>query len=525
MYLVICKSSENRQRPSLRFPGYAKRLQDKPIPELPSPFGNKVYLKNKLLNNLNQFFPNPSETLEVFNSEDSEPQHHERQEQQPMDTNSIVDPPPQPPTAVAPPPPRPFLSPIENLLENAFAPKVHNHDPFPTLIPTEATVAPAEPTTPYPQEATIKRRSEGPLVSGKMLDTIRDWRKKLYRAFKSKKTNKQSGEHVVDSSIARTSGQTNTAPTSEVVDLKDLTPMVVDKNRQVLLSRKEPNWQTALAARNVQTFGRDPDGKMVRLFGATESSSYQAKPLNDSPPSQIPSDYLPLSPLSSQRQAYRTPGGRNVVYIPASHVTIQPSPITAPSPTLPPLISFPFMPTTSMPDYTPQYNTVGQYPPQPQQQFNSFTNQAVQGFGSNLSPPAAPIYTTALPDSDLEEDSDDANEAECTGEMTCMNGQLVSEDKCNSLRLRTIIQNNIVPNDAEASKRAVQSAAESETGQYFDAVCGTGFFSYIAHTDEFCLASMAGVNCYVFAPVCSDQSTMIFAKARRSHKKVYLNKN
>lgn len=38
---------------------------------------------------------------------------------------------------------------------------------------------------------------------------------------------------------------------------------------------------------------------------------------------------------------------------------------------------------------------------------------------------------------------------------------------------------NIVANDAEASKRAVQSAAETETGQFFDAVCGTGFFSYI----------------------------------------------
>ena len=40
---------------------------------------------------------------------------------------------------------------------------------------------------------------------------------------------------------------------------------------------------------------------------------------------------------------------------------------------------------------------------------------------------------------------------------------------------------NIVANDAEASKRAVQMAAESETGGYFDAVCGTGFFSYIGN--------------------------------------------
>lgn len=86
------------------------------------------------------------------------------------------------------------------------------------------------------------------------------------------------------------------------------------------------------------------------------------------------------------------------------------------------------------------------------------------------------------------------------------------DDKCNSQRLRTIIFNNIVSGDAEASKRAVQSAAEAETGLFFDAICGTGFFSYIAHTDEFCLASSGGVNCYVFSPVCHENNV---AKRRR----------
>ncbi|VDM61552.1 unnamed protein product [Angiostrongylus costaricensis] len=188
-------------------------------------------------------------------------------------------------------------------------------------------------------------RSEGPIDSDSLLDSIRDWRKRLYRAFKSR---------------------------SDIVDFKDIIPIVVDKNRQVLLNRKLPNWHTA--TKDVQTFGRDPTGK----------------------------------------------------------VSIQP---------------------------------------------------------------------------------------------TCLNGQPVSEDKCNSLRLRTIIQNNIVQNDAEASKRAVQSAAEEEIGQFFNAICGTGFFSYIAHTDEFCLASMFGVNCYLFSPVCSDTSTTIFKKLRKSHKKAHLNRN
>ncbi|VDO67931.1 unnamed protein product [Heligmosomoides polygyrus] len=181
----------------------------------------------------------------------------------------------------------------------------------------------------------------------------------------------------------------------EIVDFKDLTPLVVDKNRQVLLSRREPNWQTVLAAKNVQTFGREPGGK-VRLC-------------------------------------------------------------------------------ISM----------------------SLLNAASCGLNCTI-----PFR-----------------------EPTCVPDQTVSEDRCNSLRLRTIIQSNIVANDAEASKRAVQSAAETETGQFFDAVCGTGFFSYIAHTDEFCLASMAGVNCYVFSPVCSEHPTTIFAKHRKTRRKVYLNRN
>ncbi|KAK6025876.1 ground-like domain protein [Ostertagia ostertagi] len=268
---------------------------------------------------------------------------------------------------------------------------------------------------------------------------------------------------------------------SEVVDFKDLTPLVVDKNRQVLLSRKEPSWQTALAARNIQTFGREPSGKLIRLFG-TEASGYHSKPLNDSPPAAVPNDYLPISPLSTNRKSYRTPGGRNVVFIPASHVTIQPPPMTAPPATLPPLVTMPYPPTNVLPDYSSQYTT------QERPQYNSYGNPATQNYpGPNYVPapqvitlPALDPYTTALPpaDSDLEE-TDEAFDSECT-ELSCVNGQLISEDKCNSLRLRTIIQNNIVPNDAEASKRAVQSAAESETGLFFDAICGTGFFSYIA---------------------------------------------
>ncbi|KAI1722826.1 ground-like domain-containing protein [Ditylenchus destructor] len=76
-------------------------------------------------------------------------------------------------------------------------------------------------------------------------------------------------------------------------------------------------------------------------------------------------------------------------------------------------------------------------------------------------------------------------------------------DMCNSRRLSALIKETIVAGDAEASKRAIQARTEAEFGGFYNVICGTGFYSYIAHTDEFCLATAYDVNCYVFSPVCN----------------------
>jgi len=60
-----------------------------------------------------------------------------------------------------------------------------------------------------------------------------------------------------------------------------------------------------------------------------------------------------------------------------------------------------------------------------------------------------------------------------------------------------------VSGDGETSKRLIQQRAEAEWNTFFNVICGSGFFSYIAHTDEFCLASVGELNCYIFSPVCS----------------------
>lgn len=53
----------------------------------------------------------------------------------------------------------------------------------------------------------------------------------------------------------------------EVVEMNDVSPTVMDKNRQIILSRTEPNWQSLLAGKQIQTYGRDPSGKLIPLFG------------------------------------------------------------------------------------------------------------------------------------------------------------------------------------------------------------------------------------------------------------------
>lgn len=60
-----------------------------------------------------------------------------------------------------------------------------------------------------------------------------------------------------------------------------------------------------------------------------------------------------------------------------------------------------------------------------------------------------------------------------------------NREMCNSARLRALIQQTIVPASVEKSKRALQQRAEAQFGAFYNVVCGTGFFSYIAHTDEF----------------------------------------
>lgn len=58
-----------------------------------------------------------------------------------------------------------------------------------------------------------------------------------------------------------------------------------------------------------------------------------------------------------------------------------------------------------------------------------------------------------------------------------------------------------ISEDASESKRNIQKIAEETLGHEVNVICGTGEFSYIAHTDTFCQAFKEDVTCYAFKPL------------------------
>uniref|UniRef100_A0A914HCZ6 Ground-like domain-containing protein n=1 Tax=Globodera rostochiensis TaxID=31243 RepID=A0A914HCZ6_GLORO len=94
-----------------------------------------------------------------------------------------------------------------------------------------------------------------------------------------------------------------------------------------------------------------------------------------------------------------------------------------------------------------------------------------------------------------------------------------NKEMCNSARLRALIQKSVVPSNVEKSKRRLQQSAEQQFGTFYNVICGTGFFSYIAHTDEFCLMAVQDMNCYVFSPVCSTQLAIASGISSQKEKK------
>uniref|UniRef100_A0A1I7XV84 WD_REPEATS_REGION domain-containing protein n=1 Tax=Heterorhabditis bacteriophora TaxID=37862 RepID=A0A1I7XV84_HETBA len=446
-----------------------------------SSLNDKVLLKNKLLDSLNSFFPSHGESLEMLISENNP-------EDEFKDSNSLSEMSPVRKPVNAPPIKFGVTQQCqgevnidcENQPMQTFREQSVNI--FPTLIPTEASLPPLVEQSVAPRFQMVndapKNRSDEVAMSEKTIQNIRDWRKRLYKVFKSKA--RPSVVRIIDNSRTNNAKEIDT---SEVLQFNDLTPIVVDKNRQVLLSRKEPNWQNIMAGK--ETFGKDPQGKLVRLFGL-ETSGYLPEKQSESIPGQIPLSYLPMPTLPYSRTSYRIENRQQNVFVPAppfypgsqsTMASVHLVTATVPSqgnisPVLPSM--FP-----QLSEHTLIYSSVPSY--NNQQNYNKYS--ANEQSPNHIAPPKFNMvsqYTTQPPpnyynmggtpptrmeqfveDSDLQEDENE------------------SRDRIFGPPQKEVSSHNIISNDAEASKKAVQSAAEDETGQYFNAVCGTGFFSYI----------------------------------------------
>uniref|UniRef100_A0AC34FUI6 Ground-like domain-containing protein n=1 Tax=Panagrolaimus sp. ES5 TaxID=591445 RepID=A0AC34FUI6_9BILA len=350
---------------------------------------------------------------------------------------------------------------------------------------------------------TVKSMSEA------VSDNIRDWRQRFYKAFK-----KLSGRGPFPSS---------TFPPQQYPPLKiqnlpsspshfplplprpatasnQMQPVIVFNETNVSERNLRNNNNHWITEQKVKTYARDSKGRIVRLFGV-ESSGYRFNNSNTNGFIPIPDPPALLSQSVDIGPVY-IPAARpstSSPYYNSYPATLPPPPIDYVAPMLPSPLPTSAVYTVQMPappSVSPPISQLGAYPistfgPLPPPRDEAMT-QEVDGleYDNNDSSPCDGCENTNF--------SPGSNGDQWLADNS--NGILENNEKCNSLRLRYIIQESIVNSDAEASKRAIQLRAETELNTFFNVICGTGFFSYIAHTDEFCQASAMGINCYVFSP-------------------------
>uniref|UniRef100_A0AC35UIQ9 Ground-like domain-containing protein n=1 Tax=Rhabditophanes sp. KR3021 TaxID=114890 RepID=A0AC35UIQ9_9BILA len=330
--------------------------------------------------------------------------------------------------------------------------------------------------------------------------------------------------------------------------------------------------QDPLRSPIIKEFGKDTNGRTIRLFGV-ESSGYRfnqsSLPLT---PVQnyLSPQYPTLSPIAGDK-VYEDNYGNSYLSPMTSNNNYDPTPIVREK--------------AVYDNQRPSYSQQAHYNSIPSNTYSSYTTPTPQLFQPQTIPPytitqppyinyyttEAPklnyyepqvysqvenkVYNSACPSGTkpsystpgaceriLEETPSYVPQEIGVPEVTAedINGARHTEsiEKCNSPRLQKLIEESIITNNADKSKRAVQDRLEQEFGVYFNVICGTGFFSYIAHTDEFCQISGGNVNCYAFAPACSpppnaqrmQQSMssypgMFPTKNKRSHRKILLNFN
>ncbi|GMS79253.1 hypothetical protein PENTCL1PPCAC_1428, partial [Pristionchus entomophagus] len=156
------------------------------------------------------------------------------------------------------------------------------------------------------QRVTPKKRKRGE-STGNMnrdtMETIRSWRNRLYKAFKRHDGSNHSMQPTRISRLLTN----NTSGGNELLEFNNQTPLIADKNLQVLKSRDQQSNHVPRHVQQQPTYGMDPSGKIAPMFGMERHgyrfSNQPHMPVDYSQPSSM---YLPAS-AQPPRPFYSTP--------------------------------------------------------------------------------------------------------------------------------------------------------------------------------------------------------------------------
>ncbi|GMT09629.1 hypothetical protein PFISCL1PPCAC_926, partial [Pristionchus fissidentatus] len=115
-----------------------------------------------------------------------------------------------------------------------------------------------------------RKRKRGESMTKDTMETIRNWRNRLYKAFKRHEGNNHND--MTPTRISRLLPNNTSGGGNELFEFSNATPLVADKNLQVLKSRDQsPDHMSRFGP---TTYGMDPSGKIAPIFGM-ERERYQ----------------------------------------------------------------------------------------------------------------------------------------------------------------------------------------------------------------------------------------------------------
>ncbi|CAI5450887.1 unnamed protein product [Caenorhabditis angaria] len=113
---------------------------------------------------------------------------------------------------------------------------------------------------------------------------------------------------------------------------------------------------------------------------------------------------------------------------------------------------------------------------------------------------ASPLDAQLGEEISAQENGEDSDDATPGGEFKARAAKTaITDEKCNSKVLQSLVLTNIVANDALGSKKLIhENALQEFPDSSVDVICSTTGFTYLVSTTEHCEAQKDGVICFVY---------------------------